>query len=423
MISADAQHSLQCFIGFDVARSGATPRAGQLLGDLSLVVKDNIDVASWATTAGTPAFVRTPVRRSASIVQTLLDAGAVVVGKTNMHELAFGVTSHNAAFGSVRNPLDTQFSAGGSSGGSAAAVAAKLVRAALGTDTGGSIRVPAAFCGVVGFRPSAGRYSSDGVVPLAASRDTIGLLTDTVELARRLDACIAQDASAGFREIPPRLTLGVPAGFLTEDLSESVSAAWSRALNALRAHGHTIVSVDVRGLWELIDRTSPVVTAFELVRDFSRAILSRTAGLTSQEFVASIASPDVRAIFQALIIDGRGPTAEQYAAATAADLPAMRSLIDNLFREHALDAWIFPTVPFTAFPLTANEAVLHNGKQLPLFRTTVRNLQQASLIGMPSISLPMPTMRSPLPAGLCIEALPGDDARLLALAASLSGTI
>src|SRR5690606_13609012 len=126
----------------------------------------------------------------APVIATLRRAGALFLGKTNMHELSFGATSINRHTGPVRNPANPDLIAGGSSGGSAAAVAAGLAPAALGTDTGGSCRIPAALCGIVGYRPSNGRYSNAGVVPLSLTRDTIGLLTRSVEDAVLLDSAI-----------------------------------------------------------------------------------------------------------------------------------------------------------------------------------------------------------------------------------------
>jgi mandelamide amidase len=158
-------------------------------GAFALAVKDNIDVAGMVTTAGTPAFADRVAEADASIVATLRDAGAVVIGKTNLHELAFGVTSRNAAYGPVKNPVDARFSAGGSSGGSAATVARGDVEVALSTDTGGSVTLPASFCGVVGFRPTTGRYPADGVVRLSSSRDTIGLHTRTAAQAGASTSC------------------------------------------------------------------------------------------------------------------------------------------------------------------------------------------------------------------------------------------
>ncbi|MFJ3018501.1 amidase family protein [Streptomyces collinus] len=150
-------------LGALTAQATSLPREsrGPLAG-VPFAVKDNIDLAGLPTTAGTSFLDRNLPPQSASVVSRLVDAGALAVAKTNMHVLALGVTSNNATFGPVRNPADRDRSAGGSSGGSATAVAAGSVPFALGTDTGGSVRIPAAFCGIVGFRPSTSRYPTDG---------------------------------------------------------------------------------------------------------------------------------------------------------------------------------------------------------------------------------------------------------------------
>ena len=141
-------------------------------------------------------------------MQRLLDAGALLAGKTNMHELAFGITSNNAAFGAVRNPYDPKRIAGGSSGGTAAAIAAGVVEAGLGTDTGGSVRIPAALCGIVGFRPTMGRYEAAGVAPLSHTRDTVGVMAKNVELVRQFDAVLAPKTTETGPKPPVRRALG-----------------------------------------------------------------------------------------------------------------------------------------------------------------------------------------------------------------------
>ncbi len=424
--AAERTMALNCFIGFDAERlrdaathctSGARP-----LGGVAIAVKDNIDVAGWPTSAGTPALRGSIATRTAPAVQRLLDAGAFVAGKTNLHELAFGITSRNAAFGFVANPRDAARSAGGSSGGSAAAVAAGVVAAALGTDTGGSMRVPAAFCGVVGFRPSSGRYPMTGVVPLAASRDVIGPMATCVADVALLDAILSGDDTPA--RAPDRsLRLGVPRGFLTDELDEPVDAHWRATLRTLAGAGATLFEVDPAGLLELIDATTSVVTRRDLRRDFPGQILARAAGLSAAQFVASIASPDVRAIFEFMLSDTAVPDEADCRRVEVELLPRMRALIADLFAAQRLDAWIFPTVPVPPFPLDADREIHINGRPAPLFMTGVRNLQQASLIGMPSISIPMPVAPDALPCGLCIEALPGQDRPLLGIAAWLEAAL
>ncbi len=172
-------------------RRAAGEDVGPMAG-LPLIIKDNIDSASLPTTAGSRAFEGWQPKEDAPVLASLLKAGGVMLGKANMHEMAFGVTSNNPVYGPVRNPYDTTMISGGSSGGTAAAIAARVVVGGLGTDTGGSCRIPAALCGCVGLRPSFGRYSSAGVIPLTWTRDTPGPLARTVDDLILLDSVCAK---------------------------------------------------------------------------------------------------------------------------------------------------------------------------------------------------------------------------------------
>ena len=176
--------ALNAFIHHDPAQVRAAARAvdeqrakGAQLGALHgvpLALKDNLDTAGVITTAGTPGLRSNRPARNAPVVQRLLDAGAIVFGKASLHELAYGITNHNAAFGAVHTPYDPSRIPGGSSGGVAAAVGARMAPGGIGSDTGGSVRIPAALCGIVGFRPSTGRWSQAGIVPISHTRDTAG---------------------------------------------------------------------------------------------------------------------------------------------------------------------------------------------------------------------------------------------------------
>ncbi|SIT01035.1 amidase family protein [Paracoccus saliphilus] len=188
---AQAFSTLNAFTYFDpervldAARQADLRQArGEALGPLHgvpLAIKDSIDIEGLPTGGGTPVLRDNIVRRTAPMIRSLFDAGALCFGKTNLYELAFGITSNNRHTGAVRNPCDSERSAGGSSGGSAAAVAAGMVPAAIGSDTAGSVRIPAAHCGILGFRPSHGRYDSTGFMPLFPSRDAPGVMARSVE--------------------------------------------------------------------------------------------------------------------------------------------------------------------------------------------------------------------------------------------------
>ncbi len=226
------------------------PLAGVPIG-----LKDLIDQAGVATTNGAE-FETTPAKESATVVQRLEEAGAVIIGRTGLHEFAFGFTSENLHFGPVRNPWDLSLSPGGSSGGSAAAVAAGIVPAAIGTDTGGSIRVPAALCGVVGLKVTHGRIPLTGTTPLAPSLDTVGPIARSVADATAIYLAIAGDDAAdpwsapvrvdrpGASRDPSTLFVGVPRQWMEHPVDRITRDAFRNTLDRLATLGATIETVD-----------------------------------------------------------------------------------------------------------------------------------------------------------------------------------
>ncbi|HXM73447.1 MAG TPA: amidase [Candidatus Dormibacteraeota bacterium] len=209
----DERADLNAFISIS-SEDGARP---------VVAVKDLVDVAGMVTTAGGIILPNEPAEHDAPVVQRIRSAGCVVVGKTNLHEFAFGVTSVNPHYGTVRNPHDPSRVAGGSSGGSAVAVAAGMCEWAIGSDTGGSIRIPGSLCGVVGFKPELGSIDTTGVVPLAWSLDTLGPMAPDVASAARAFTIMSGEAVALDQVERPRLA--VPRGWVA-DLDEPTGAAW-----------------------------------------------------------------------------------------------------------------------------------------------------------------------------------------------------
>lgn len=195
-----------------------------------VAVKDLVDVAGMVTTAGSVILPDTPAAQDAPVVRRIRGEGCVIVGKTNLHEFAYGVTSVNPHYGAVLNPHDPSRVAGGSSGGSAVAVAEGMCDWAIGSDTGGSIRIPASLCGVVGFKPSLGSIDTTGVIPLSRSLDTLGPMAPDVSTAARAFEQMSGESVVLGLDTPPRLA--VPAGWVS-DLDEQTERAWDSVSNGL----------------------------------------------------------------------------------------------------------------------------------------------------------------------------------------------
>ena len=221
------------------------------LHGLTISIKDLIDVKGVATTAASRVREGHLAAEDAPVVARLREAGAVIIGKTNLHEFALGTTNDESAFGAAHNPYDLARSPGGSSGGSAAAVAACLGWASIGTDTGGSIRIPAAACGVVGLKPSRGEISTAGVVPLSPSLDHVGPIARTVSDAWAIYDVLKGNGASERTPAPLQgLTLGRLGGYFVKLLDEDVRRRYQEALERLRAAGASIVDVQIPGASE-----------------------------------------------------------------------------------------------------------------------------------------------------------------------------
>ncbi|MEO7270519.1 MAG: amidase, partial [Vicinamibacterales bacterium] len=253
LATAQARSSLNAFITLmtdqataDAARAEAEIRSGHYRGPLHgipIAVKDLIDVAGTKTTSGS-ALPASEARVDAPVITRLREAGAIIIGKTNLHEFAFGTTSDETAFSPVRHPLDPTRSGGGSSGGSAVALATGMAFGALGTDTGGSIRIPSAVCGVVGLKPALGEVPIAGVVPLSRTLDHVGPMARSVA-----DVILIYEALTGTHLDPPRrstpITFGIPRPYFCDVLDTDTAAALERTRQALLSAGHRVLDVQI----------------------------------------------------------------------------------------------------------------------------------------------------------------------------------
>ncbi|WP_209001028.1 indoleacetamide hydrolase [Stappia sp. BW2] len=413
------------YISFDTegvlaaaAAADESVKAGEALGPLHgvpIVVKDNIAAEGLPTTGGTPALKGWVPREDAPVLKKLREAGAILLGKTNLHELAFGITSNNAAFGAVANAYDPDRIAGGSSGGTGAAVGARLAPAGLGTDTGGSVRIPSALNGVAGLRPTVGRYPTEGIVPISATRDTPGPIARTVADLVLLDSVIT-GSTPGLEPVDlTTVRLGVPAG-LTDNLSPETGRLFKEALDKLEAAGVTLVPVDISTELELAGKAGFPIALWEVKRDLAAFLETHDTGLGLQDIANEVASPDVKFIFDNLILGNQAIPDAVYRDAMDDMRPLIQSGYAEVFAANKLDALVFPTTPLPAQPIAeSDETVSLNGEDVPTFPTFIRNTDPGSVAGIPGLSLPAGLTADGLPVGLELDGPAFSDRHLLAL--------
>ena len=412
-ISRDPEGLIQQAKALDQARTALSEHLP--LAGIPVAIKDNIDTTDLPTSGGTRALLASRPTRNAIVVERLRQSGGLIAGKTNLHELALGGTTNNAVTGACRNPWNPLRIPGGSSGGSAVAVASRMVPAALGTDTGASVRLPAALCGVVGFRPSTGRYASQGLLHLSPTKDTVGPMARSVADVALLDALLAQEPTSLPDVSLKGLRLGVPRGHFFEGADPQVLAVIEQALDTLVSEGVVCVTLDVPDLKLHNDATGSTLVMFEMVQ--SLAAYAKAKGLSMSALVAGVGSPDVARLLSQQLGHDR-VTATAYAAALARR-KKLQTAYALHFADHRLDALAFPTCLMTAPPIGHDDTVHIDGRQVPTFKTLIRNTDPGSNAGLPGISLPAGLTAEGLPVGLELDGALGTDRHLLAVAAAI----
>ncbi len=386
----------------------------QPLTGLPLVIKDNINTVAFPTTGGTGALQNHTPESNAGVITALENHGAIIAAKSGMHELAFGITSNNAVTGAIRNPHDPSKIPGGSSGGTAAAVAAGIFPAGLGTDTGASVRLPAALCGIVGYRPTVGRYASDGIVPISHTRDTAGVFGKSVDDIVLLDNALYGSSKNVRKKSIKQIVLGIAKDVLFDNLEPEVETAIQDQLGALEAAGAKLVDIDISKIWTHNEAFSFPVVLYEVMRDLPAYLKEHAPDVRFDELVEKIGSPDVAGVIKSQLGNDAMPEAA-YLAAINEHRPAMHAIYTDAFSQHGLTALAFPTSPLRATDIGLDETVELNGEQVPIFPTFIRNTDLGSNLGVPGISLPCQNVNG-LPVGIEFDGVLGGDQDLIELA-------
>jgi aspartyl-tRNA(Asn)/glutamyl-tRNA(Gln) amidotransferase subunit A len=378
------------------------------LHGIPIALKDLVDTAGVRTTAASGLFKDRIPSHDAEIVRRLKAGGAVLLGKLNMHEFAYGASSVISYFGAVRNPWDSAYSPGGSSGGSAAAVVAELCYGAIGSDTGGSIRMPAAYCGIVGLKPTYGRVSTRGVIPLAWSLDHIGPMTRTAMDAALMLQVIAgydpedtsstdtpvQDYAAGLEAKNSSLRIGTPRVHFYEGLHPEIQAAIETALSVLgkfTSHPHNNIEIPAPN-------------------DAALLILKVEAYAYHLEYVTKtpeLYQPETLKRIHA----GAEISATEYIDARR-QLDQYRRSISKIFE--AVDLVVTPTTPVPPFAISELLADLDHLRAKEVL--TSPNTRPFNLLGLPTVSVPCGFTSKGLPIGMQITGPPGGEATVLRLA-------
>jgi aspartyl-tRNA(Asn)/glutamyl-tRNA(Gln) amidotransferase subunit A len=361
------------------------------LHGIPIGLKDILDTAGVRTTAASALFKDRIPTEDAEVVRRLRCGGAIILGKQNLHEFAYGGSSMISFFGEVHNPWDAARITGGSSGGSAASVAAALGFAAVGTDTAGSIRLPAAYCGVVGLKPTYGRVSARGVIPLSSSYDHVGPITNSVYDAALMlqvmsdfkagDPCAQPSLVARFDELPVNLRIGLPRPFFFDDLHPEVAAAIEKAIECFRE-----LHAEIREV------------RLEVSTD--RALASAEAYAYHKAFVAQ--SPELyQPATLTRIRSGENISADDVVRASG-ELQASRDAIGKIFNE--VDVLLTPTVPI--LPPVIADLREHPDDLRQQELIMLRNTRPFNVWGIPTISVPCGFTNDGLPIGLQLAAAP-----------------
>ena len=403
------QASSKAFISLDL--DNARRKAGMLshiredapLSGIPYSCKDLFDVSGIATTAGSRVLQDNIASQDAVAISRMDAAGGIFIGKNNLHEFAYGATGENSLYGTAPNPYDATRLAGGSSSGSAAAVALGLCAAALGTDTGGSVRAPAALCGLVGFKPTLGRISTEGVIPFCWSLDHVGTLTRSAADAALMFAVLADNFQAASQVKLEGLRIGIPETFFFERCDSEILDSVDGLMNFLRASGAILKPVTMPSM-EFARTVALTVQMPEALSYHSRYLETR-GEYYSVDFRAGLAL-------------GQSLLAEHYVRAKRF-MESYRRDMDGVFAE--IDFLLTPATPTIAPKIGASEVII-DGHAEPAGNAITRYTTFFNLTGQPAITLPCGMHSQGLPIAAQLVARPYQDEALLQAAIAIQSS-
>ena len=407
----------------------ARARGAQLgpLAGLPMMLKDNINTVGFPTTAGTTFLKDYRPKTNAPLADMLFKQGAILFAKSNMHELALGSTSANPTFGYVKNPYDLSRIPGGSSGGTAAAVAARIVPAGLGSDTTGSIRMPSHFCGIAGLRPSNPKtnkpYPVEGIVPLQLEFDVAGPMARNVADVALIHVAITQQAELAPADLRG-VRIGLPRAYYWETLDADVAKLMDTTLDKLRGAGAVLVDVDFTDLIKTALGVRAPLRPEDFRTDLAAFLASEYPVMTMKDVIPRILSKRVRMLEEDA---WEHPPSREAVEKARSTMDVLGTQYSNAFQQQNIVAIAYPTMPFPAPLLPTEGDALPptfevGGRQYP-DTAILRNALPGPAFRAPALSIPAGLTRDGLPVGFEIDGLPGGDNQLLRLGMAIEGVL
>jgi Asp-tRNA(Asn)/Glu-tRNA(Gln) amidotransferase A subunit family amidase len=399
-------------------RQRASGRRCGVLHGLPIPVKDSLNTAALPTSNGTRALKGFRPQQDAVVLTPLMARGAIVMGKTNLEELSVGWSSNNHEFGAVRNPYELQHSPGGSSGGSAAAVAARIAPLSVGEDTFGSVRVPASMCGIAGFRPTFGRYPASGIMAQTFDKfDQPAPMARSVGDLVLFDQVVADDFAPVVAADPRDIRVGIAPQFFLQRVDDDVEQITLTAVERLRAAGVTVVETDISEILAQALPTAVTIISYEAPAGMANYLAEQNTGVDTEGLLAQTGA-NTQAMFASLSI----PPREVYEEALRTRVE-LRAVLQQYFADHNLDALMFPPTPTPAPRQGDHSFVEIGGVSVPIVVARGTNPAVGSVGGLASLVLPAGLTPAGLPVGMEFAAARGNDRRLLSIGLTLESML